>query len=182
MLTIKIPQTEFYDEERNEFVVVKAQTLKLEHSLISISKWESHYCKPFLSDQAKTIEESLYYIECMTINPNIDPNVYRCITDDMMREINEYIEAPMTATTITNLNTSKKRNKEQLTSELLYYYMIAGNVPVEFEKWHLNRLIVLIEIIGIKNDPKAKKMTKGAIMRNNASLNAARRKMMNSKG
>jgi hypothetical protein len=181
MLLIEIPKTEYYDEEKNEFMYVPETTLKLEHSLISISKWESHYCKPFLSREQKTVEESLYYIKCMTINPNIDPNVYRCITNEMMDRVNKYIEAPMTATTI-NDPASSKKNNEILTSELLYYYMIAGNVPVEFERWHLNRLITLIQIIGIKNDPKQKKMTKGSILRQNASLNAARRKAMHSRG
>lgn len=182
MLLITIPKTEYYDEEKNEFSYIAEQTLKLEHSLISISKWESHYCKPFLSKEPKTVEESLYYIECMTINPNIDPNVYRCITNEMMDRVNKYIEAPMTATTINNPAASSRTNNEILTSELLYYYMIAGNIPVEFERWHLNRLITLIQIVGIKNDPKAKKMTKGQIMRQNASLNAARRKAMHSRG
>ena len=182
MLLLEIPAMEYYDEENNEFIKIGKQTLKLEHSLIAISKWESKYCNPFLSKEPKTVEESLYYIKCMTINPNIDPRVYGCITNEMMNRVNEYIEAPMTATTITYNTSSYNRNKETLTSELLYYYMIAGNVPVEFERWHLNRLIKLIEIIGIKNDPKAKKMSKGSIMRNNAALNAARRKAHHSRG
>lgn len=182
MLLLEIPETELYDEEKNEFVTLSKQTLKLEHSLIAISKWESKYCKPFLSKDQKTVEESLYYVQCMTINPNVDPRVYRCITNEMMNRINEYIEAPMTATTISYNTSSNNRRQETLTSELLYYYMIAGNVPVEFERWHLNRLIKLIEIIGIKNDPKAKKMSKGSILRNNAALNAARRKAHHSRG
>lgn len=182
MLLLEVPETELYDEKKNEFVTLSKQTLKLEHSLIAISKWESKYCKPFLSKDQKTVEESLYYVQCMTINPNVDTRVYRCITNEMMNRINEYIEAPMTATTISYNTSSNNRRQETLTSELLYYYMIAGNVPVEFERWHLNRLIKLIEIIGIKNDPKAKKMSKGSILRNNAALNAARRKAHHSRG
>ena len=182
MLQLHIPETEYYDEELNEFKTIKAQTLRLEHSLISISKWESKYCKPFIDKKEKTVEETLYYIECMTLNSGIDPKVYLAITNEMIDEVNKYIEAPMTATTITDRNASSNRNQEILTSELLYYYMIEGGVPVEFEKWHLNRLIMLLRILGIKRDPKAKKMKKGQIMRQNASLNAARRKAMHSKG
>ena len=183
MLLFKIPKTEYYDEVKNEFVTINEQTLKLELSLISISKWESKYCKPFLTKEPKTVEETLYYIECMNTNPRSDPNVYLCIDNAMMDEINEYIEAPMTATTINNNNIGKGRGKqEQLTSELIYYYMIEAGVPIELEKWHLNRLLMLLNVIGIKRDPHAKKMSKGQVMRNNASLNAARRKAMHSRG
>ena len=181
MLLLKIPKTEYYDEERNEFVVKDEQVLKLEHSLISISKWESKYCKPFLSKTPKTIEETLYYIECMNMNPRSDPSVYLCITNDMIEKINAYIEAPMTATQFNNLP-NNRGGKEKLTSEYIYYLMIEAGVPIELEKWHLNRLITLLNIIGVKRDPHAKKMTKGQVMRQNASLNAARRQAMHSRG
>lgn len=181
MLSLKIPKTEYYDEEKNEFVTVNEQVLKLEHSLISISKWESKYCKPFLTKVPKTIEETLYYIECMNTNPRSDPRVYLSITNEMMDEINAYIDAPMTATTISNPGSGRGK-KEQLTSELIYYYMIEAGVPIELEKWHLNRLLTLLNVIGIKRDPHAKKMSKGQVMRHNASLNAARRRAMHSKG
>lgn len=182
MLPIKIPETEYFDEEKNEFVTVKEQELHLEHSLLSISKWEAHYCRPFISDQKMTAEETLFYIRCMTINRNIDPAVYYCLTNEHIEKIIEYIEAPMTATTITDNTPGVKRNKEQLTSELIYYYMVEAGVPESFEKWHLNRLIMLLRIIGIKRDPHAKKMSKSAIMKQNKSLNAARRKARHSRG
>jgi len=181
LLLLKIPKSEYYDEAKNEFVTINEQTLKLEHSLISISKWESKYCKPFLSKEPKTVEETLYYIECMNTNSRSDPNIYLCINNDMMDEINKYIEAPMTATTV-NYPGRGRGKQEQLTSELIYYYMIEAGVPIELEKWHLNRLLILLQVIGIKRDTHSKKMPKGQVMRNNASLNAARRRAMHSKG
>lgn len=182
MLLLEIPETELFDEEKLEFINIPKQTLRLEHSLISISKWESKYCKPFISDEPRTPEETIYYIKCMTINNSVDPNVYRCITDEMVRKINEYIAAPMSATTFHNLSENNRRRKETLTSELVYYYMVAGGVPVEFERWHFNRLMNLITIIGIKNDPNPKKRSKASILKSNAEINAARRKAMHSKG
>ena len=183
MLLLEIPETEFFNEEKNEFITVPKQTLRLEHSLISISKWESKYCKPFITDEPKTVEETLYYIQCMTINPHVDPNVYLCITDDMVGKVNEYIAAPMSATTFHNLEGNRRpRKKETLTSELVYYYMVAGGIPVEFERWHFNRLMNLITIVGIKNDPNPKKASKRSILKSNSQINAARRKAMHSKG
>ena len=180
MLEITIPATEIYDEVNNEFVTTKEQTLKLEHSLVSISKWESKWCKPFISNDKKTVEETIDYIKCMTINKNVDPNVYRCLTAEQINKINEYISAPMTATWFTDKE-NKKTNREQITSELIYYWMVALQIPSEYEKWHLNRLLTLIRVCNIKNQPP-KKMSKRDILSRNAALNAARRKQMNSRG
>ena len=180
MITITIPATEAFDEVKGEFLYSKEQTLQLEHSLISISKWESKWCKPFISNDEKSSEETIDYIKCMTLNPNIDDSVYRCLTKANMKEINDYIDSPMTATTFFE-EKNGKRNREVITSELIYYWMIALNIPFECQKWHLNRLLTLVRVCNVKNQPP-KKMSKKDIMSRNASLNAARRQKFNSKG
>ena len=171
---------EMFDEKTQEFFTLKEQTIQLEHSLISLSKWESKWCKAFLTDNEKTIEETLDYIKCMTITQNVDPDVYKRLGQNNMKIINDYITAPMTATTFHG-NLQKGSNKETITSELIYYWMIALNIPMECEKWHLNRLLTLIRVCNVKNTP-AKKMSKRDIVNQNASLNAARRKQLGSKG
>ena len=180
MLQITIPAVELWDERKQEFITTKEQTLQLEHSLVSISKWESKWCKPFLSKQEKTFEETLDYIKCMTITQNVDPEVYNYLTNENIEEINKYIEAPMTATYFSDDKTAKS-SREQITAELIYYWMIALNIPFECQKWHLNRLLTLIKVCNIKNQPP-KKLSKKEIMSRNAALNAARRKQLNTKG
>lgn len=177
MLTIVIPETEFYDEIKNEFKVVKEQKLVLEHSLVSLSKWESKWHKPFLGKQPKTYEETIDYIRCMTVN-SVDPMAYQGITSANILQINQYIEDPMTATTIKD---QKKGKEEIITAEIIYYWMVALNIPFECQKWHLNKLLTLINVVNIKNKP-AKKMSKKDVMSRNASLNAARRKALHTKG
>ena len=180
MLRITIPAIELWDENKEEFINTKEQTLQLEHSLVSLSKWESKWNKPFLSKDTKTEEEELDYIKCMTITQNVDPNVYKFIPLNVREETKEYINAPMTATWFSE-DKNTKSSSEQITSELIYYWMVAQNIPFECEKWHLNRLITLIKICNIKSQPP-KKMGKKAIMSRNAALNAARRKQLNTKG
>lgn len=179
MLTIEIPDQEFFNEETQEFFTMKGQTLQLEHSLVSLSKWESKWNKPFLSKEDKTAEETIDYIKCMTITQNPKPHIYNLLTDKNILEIKNYIDAPMTATTFSNANQGHSR--EIVTSELIYYWMISLNIPMKCEKWHLNRLLTLIRVCNIKNGP-AKKMSKKEIMTRNAALNAARRKKLNTKG
>ena len=181
------PDREYYDESKDEFVSIKGlekdQKLQLEHSLVSLSKWESKWHKPFIDTLTKgqlSLEETIDYIKCMTLTKNVDERVYDFISEENMKKINEYIANPMTATTISN-HGPKGRNKEIMTSELIYYYMIALNIPNEFEKWHLNRLMMLIQVCSIKNEPP-KKMSRRDIMSRNAALNAARRKQFNTKG
>lgn len=181
MLQITIPEVELWDEKNNRFLYVKEQTLSLEHSLVSISKWESKWCKPFLSSEEKTTAETLDYIRCMTLTQNVNPDTYKYLTRENIREINEYIEAPMSATTIYDPDHTPKHSREKITSELIYYWMIAMNIPLECQKWHLNRLLKLIQVCSIKNTPP-KKMGKQQIMSRNAALNAARRKQLNTKG
>lgn len=181
MLTITIPATETFDEIKGEFVYTNERTLQLEHSLISISKWESKWCKSFLdSKQEKSFEETIDYIKCMTLDKNVGDEVYRCLTQANLDAIHDYIAAPMTATYFSN-NEQGKKNNEQITSELIYYWMIALQIPFECQKWHINRLLTLIRVCNIKNQPP-KKMNKREIMSRNAALNAARRQQMNSKG
>ena len=180
MLRITIPAGEEWDELKQEFITTKEQTLCLEHSLVSLSKWESKWCKPFLTKQERTYEETIDYIKYMTLTPNVDPEVYKFLTNDNMTEINKYIEAPMTATTFSK-DRSSKAGHEIVTSELIYYWMIALNIPFECQKWHLNRLLTLIKVCNIKNAPP-KKMSRRSILSRNASINAARRQQMNTKG
>ena len=179
MLTIVIPETEEYDQRTETFIPRKKETLNLEHSLVSLSKWESKWKKPFLSDDPKTLEESIDYIRCMTINP-VDPSVYRRITQKMMQRINDYISDPMTATTFRE-DPNQRHSREIITAEIIYYWMVALQIPFECQKWHLNRLMVLIRVCNIKNTPP-EKMSRGDIYRQNAALNAARRKAHGTRG
>lgn len=180
MLRITIPAAELWDEAKQEFVTTKEQTLQLEHSLVSLSKWESKWHKAFLGKQEKTSEEILDYIRCMTITQNVKPEIYKFFTNENIQQINDYIAAPMTATYFSNENQGGI-NREIVTSELIYYWMIALNIPFECQKWHLNRLLTLIKVCNIKNTPP-KKMSRQQIMSRNAALNAARRQKLNSRG
>lgn len=181
MLRITIPAgEEQWDEVNQVFIYPKEQTLQLEHSLVSLSKWESKWCKPFLTRQKKTLEETLDYIKCMTLTQNVNPEVYYYLTVPCINQINHYIDAPMTATTFLEDETIK-HSHEQVTAELIYYWMIALNIPFECQKWHLNRLLTLIRVCNVKNQPP-KKMSKRQLLSRNAALNAARRKKTNGKG
>lgn len=180
MLTITVPAREFYDEEQNLFFEVKEQKLQLEHSLVSLSKWESKWCKPFLSKQDKTHEEILDYIRCMTLTQNVKPETYLALTPANMQAIQEYINAPMTATFFSE-NENQKHSREVITNELIYYWMSALGISDNKEKWHLNRLLTLIRVCNIKNQP-AKKKSRRDTINSYAALNAARRKQFNSKG
>lgn len=180
MLHITLPAQEYYDERTETFDQTKEITLTLEHSLVSVSKWESKWHKPFLSNETKTPEETMDYIKCMTLTQNVSPDVYNRLTNENMIEIKKYIEDPHTATFI-NDNPHGPKNREVITSELIYYWMVTLNIPWESQKWHLNRLLMLIRVCNIKNQPK-KKMSQRELMSRNAALNAARRQKMHSKG
>lgn len=184
MLTIKVPSREekdIWDDKIQEFVHLKefkGCTLNLEHSLISISKWEAKWHVPFITSE-KSEEQVLHYIKCMTIDKNIPDEAYECLTLENIQDISEYINDPMTATIVNNVDS--KKGHEIVTSELIYYWMVALNIPFECEKWHLNRLLRLVEVCNAKNTP-AKKMGKNEIIARNKALNAARRAKYNSKG
>lgn len=180
MLEIVVPPNEFYDEKINKFYTFKGAKLQLEHSLVSISKWESKWHKPFLYKlDERTGEEILSYIQCMTITQNVNPLAYRSLTEENVKSIMDYINDPMTATTINRLD--KKTNHEIITAEIIYYYMIELNIPESWEKRHLNKLITLIEVINNKHEPK-KKMSADAIRKQNAMINKQRRAKHHSKG
>lgn len=179
MLKIVIPGIELYDEEKEEFITTKPQTLHLEHSLVSLAKWESKWNKPFLTKDNKTYEETIDYIRCMTITQNISEDTYRLLTSENIQQVNDYIELPMTATTFSNQK--KPPSKDVVTAEIIYYWMISLNIPFECQKWHLNRLLTLINVCNIKNQP-SKKMSKRDILNRNKTLNKARRETLNTKG
>ena len=182
-ITIPAPKSEQWDEKKEEFVYTthgKDTTLSLEHSLVSISKWESKWHKSWIDSKDKTDEETIDYIRCMTITQNVDPEVYSRLTRENINKINEYINDPMTAVYFPQ-EKNKKKSRDTVTSELIYYWMISQNIPVEFQKWHLNRLLALIRVCSMKNDP-GKKMSTNELMRRNTDINKARRAMMKSKG
>lgn len=180
MLRIHVPAQEEWDPVSETFITVKEQDLNLEHSLVSISKWEAKWHKAFLGKTPKTEEEVRDYIRCMTLTQNVNPDVYNCLPQEAYDQINSYIEDPATATTFFD-DEKKSTNREVITSELIYYWMIALNIPFECQKWHLNRLLALVRICSIKNQPN-KKMSKSEIMSRNRALNEARRKAHNSRG
>jgi len=180
MLEIKIPKSRFYNDETMEFITIPETVLHLEHSLVSISKWESKWHKTFLSKAEKTPEERLDYIRCMTLDKSVDPNVYYALTPSNVDEINAYIENPMTATVLRKTEEHGAPKKDKTTAELIYYYMIALNIPFECQKWHLNRLLTLIEVCGRKNAPPKKRGKPNLAGRNR--LNAERRARLGSRG
>ena len=180
MLNLIVPDAEYFDEINEEFIYKKEQALQLEHSLVSLSKWESKWNKAFLGRREKTDEEILDYVRCMTLTQNVDPEVYSRLSSENYAAINADIEAPMTATCFFDDKTARG-NRETVTSELIYYWMISYNIPVEFQKWHLNRLLTLIRVCDIKNTPP-KKRSRRDIMNRHAAINAANRQRFNSKG
>lgn len=180
MLQITIPASEQWDEVNQEFVTTKETTLQLEHSLVSISKWEAKWHKAFLTKREKTAEETMDYIKFMTLTQNVNPAVYNNLTSEVIDQINKYIENPMTATHIYE-DPNGKTSSETVTSELIYYWMVALNIPMECQKWHLNRLLTLVKVCNVKNQPP-KKRSRYDVMSRNKALNEARRKQLNTKG
>ena len=192
-LEITVPGRELYDPVNDLFSYSKETTLKLEHSLVSLSKWESKWKIPFLSlgqqrlgkEKGKqlTPEQLIDYVRCMTLTQNVDPSVYNCLTKENMDAILKYIEDPMTATTINQQQ--KKKGSSQgrvITSELIYAWMAILRIPYEVcQKWHLNRLLTLIQVTGLEQEPP-KKMDPKNVLKQNHSLNAARRMRHHSKG
>lgn len=179
MLTVIVPLSESVNNKR-EFVVVDGFKLEMEHSLVSLSKWESNFEKPFLTKEMKTPEEIFWYIEAMTLTPNVPEDVFKRLSQKNVEEINEYIGAKRTATWFPK-NPNAKQSTETITSELIYYWMIAHNIPVEFENWHINRLFTLIEVCNRKNSPP-KKMGRASMIQQRAALNAQRKAQMGSTG
>lgn len=169
---------ELWDEAKEEFVYLKEFPIQLEHSLLSISKWEAKWKKPFLSKDEKTSEEITDYVRCMTTTPNVPDDVYRRLSSENVAQIEAYIEDSQTATTFTK---EPGGGRSIVTSEIIYYWMVSFGIPFECQKWHLNRLLALIQVCERKNRP-AKKQSQRSIMEQNAALNAQRRKKLGSKG
>ena len=181
MLKIVVPSVELFDEKSSTFTTIKGGEIVLEHSLVSISKWESKWKKPFIDPRnpQKTNEEWFDYIKCMTVTQNVNPILYNGITTEQFKKIFEYIDDPMTATWFSN--EQKRPSREIITNELIYYWMIELGIPMECQKWHLNRLLTLIKVVNEKRKP-TKKMAKKDIYSRNSALNAARRARLNTKG
>jgi len=180
MLTITVPPAEFYDEISASFVTSREETLTLEHSLVSVSKWESKWCKPFLWKTEKTVMEITDYIRCMTVSQNHSPDIYLRMPGEIIKQITEYINAPMTATWFNEADKTRP-GRDVVTSEVIYYWMFSLNIPMECQKWHLNRLLTLIKVCNIKSAPP-KKMGRGARMSQQRALNEARRRQFNTRG
>lgn len=180
MLSIIIPAFECFDEKTNTFLNFPDTPIQLEHSLVSISKWEEKWHKPFLDKKPKTVQESIDYIRCMTLSKNVDPNVFIGITDENIDQINAYMEDPMTATWF-NQKDKEKPSREVITAEIIYYWMIAMNIPPEYQKWHINKLLTLIRVCNIKNAPP-KKTNRADSLAERRALNEARKAKMHSKG
>lgn len=183
MLEIIIPEASLFDNSTSEFINIKEQRLQLEHSLISISKWESKWKKPYLETKEQTIEEFQDYVRCMTITQNVDPNVYRCITAENYKSITSYMTDSMTATWFPNRDKGKKHGKKEvLTAEVIYYLMSSYGIPYDpCQKWHFNRLMTLIRVCEAKEAPPVKMGRREALAQQHA-LNAMRRKKNHSRG
>lgn len=184
MLHIHIDDQELFDERTETFIKINGIDLQMEHSLISLSRWEEKWHIPFLGNEDKTEEQIKDYIRCMTITKNVDPRIYDYIPGSTLKEIFDYIENPMTATWFNDSSdkgSHKSKKKEVITSEIIYYWIISLGIPVQFERWHLNRLLTLIRVINIKNSPK-KNMSQRDILAQNRKLNAARRAKHKSRG
>lgn len=180
MLEIKINAGQAYDDQRNEFIEVKDTVIRLEHSLLSLAKWEAIHEKPYLNRTDLTAQESLDYIHCMCLDKNVDKNALMFLTREQIQQIRAYIDKPMTATTIQDRRPKTGRS-ETITSEIIYYWMISLGIPIEFEKWHLNRLLTLIRICDIKNS-NGTKMPRDKQLSEQRMLNAQRRAKLHSKG
>lgn len=181
MLLITIPGREYWDEKKEEFVYSDSHILHLEHSLVSLSKWESKWNKVFLGKQDSISNEEMFdYIRCMVVDQDVDPDILFSLTSKNIDDINNYINASMTATYFRE-EKKTRASREQVTSELIYYWMISLNIPFECQNWHLNRLLTLIKVCNIKNQPP-KKRNKQSIANDYKAINAARKKQLNTKG
>lgn len=181
MLHITIKGQELWDSKKREFIYTKDTEIVVEHSLVSLSKWESIWQKPFLSTENKTREEFISYIKCMTITQNISDLVFNSITNDIIQQVQKYIENPMTATWFGKDKNQRPGPKKTVTSEVIYYWMVQAKIPFNpCEKWHLNRLLTLIKVCNENNNPH--KQSKGEVYKSNAALNKARRERLHSKG
>lgn len=180
MLKIIIEDEELYDEESNTFQTTERFEFEVEHSLLSLSKWEANYKKPFLSSGKLSTEEIFQYVMYMILTPNVTEKIVNDSSTKIFSEVNDYINSSQSATTFGEMP-QKRGPGEVITSELIYYWMVAFNIPFECEKWHLNRLFSLIRICNIKNSKPEKVSRHEAAMRNRA-LNEKRKAELNTTG
>ena len=186
MLTLEIGTTEFFDELTNKFSTIEGMFIDFEHSLASISEWESKWQKPFLGSEQKTGEQLLSYLKIMTLTPNVPDEVYNRLTPEHISKINAYINSPESATYFSEAETKhtspkRKLGQPEVTSELVYYWMVAYNIPFEAQYWHFNRLMTLIRICNLKNEAQKNQDAKSMASQRRA-LNEARRKKHNTTG
>lgn len=183
MLRIEVKDSQLWDEENNQFINTDYTVLHLEHSLVAISKWESIYKRPYLIPQTFSKKETVDYIKCMCLDDDVPDDVFYAVYGNatLMRQINDYMNSSPTATVVNDIDDKKKHNTEKITSELVYYWMAANGIPFTCETWHIDRLLTLIRVCGVKNQSPKKQSVKDIYARNKA-LNAARRAKHNSKG
>lgn len=179
MLTLEVPIIELYDDKNSSFINIPAHTLKLEHSLVSISKWEAKFHKPFLSNKELSGDLLIEYIRFMTITQNVRDDLFENLPQDLVNKVIDYIQDPMTATTFSDR--TNKPSREIITSEIIYFWMVNFNIPIECQKWHLNRLLALIKVCIIKTS-KQPRMSRKDILSRNAALNAERKARLNTSG
>lgn len=182
MLRLTIPKTELWNETTSTFEYTEEVVVDLEHSLVSLSKWESFYEKPFLSEEPKTREETRYYIGCMCLGEFPSDLTLSRITDAQIQEVDDYISKRHTATWFNEPKTSyRQTNKTVVTAEVIYYWMVSLQIPFECEYWNLNRLITLVRVINNKNQPQ-KKMSRNEAMTQARRLNEERKQQYNTRG
>ena len=181
MLELDIPiGDEYYDDEKGEFILETVK-VQFEHSLVSLHKWESKWKKPFYTRKAKTPEETIDYIKCMTLTEDVDPEIYNHLTPELVTKINNYIDDSMTATTFSKDAGKGGGNGEVITAEIIYYWMMSSGISYECRYWHLNQLLTLVRVFSVKSSP-SKKMPRSELMSRNRSINAARKAQLNTKG
>lgn len=182
MLTLEFAGTEVFNEETNEFLVEDPVTISLEHSLVSLSKWESEFQIPFITDDKKTEEQTIAYVRAMMLADDYPIDLTRRLTSSHIEQVSTYIENQMTATRISEMpKQSGPRSSEFITAELIYYWMVALTIPFECERWHLNKLLTLVKVTNLKNQPP-KKMPRKEAMSRQAALNASRKAQLGTSG
>lgn len=180
MLKLTILGEEHFDDEKQEFVTRGDVTLALEHSLVSLSKWEQIWEKPFLGSEEKSAEETFSYVQCMVVTEDFPPEVFSRLSNDNIKQINDYIDSKMTATWFADTKETTK-SRETITSELIYYWMVALNMPMTWESRHLNNLFTMIRVLNEKNQPE-KKLSRGEIAARNRKLNEERKARFGTQG
>lgn len=182
MLEVIIPEDEFYDQSTNKFITIPSCKIVIEHSLISVAKWESKWHMPYLSDSPRSPIQELDYIKCMIIGSIPNDLTLKTLSAENIKLIRDYINNPMTATTFQkNSKSTGRGKKENTTAETIYAHMFAHSIPIDCQKWHLNRLLTLLRVCDLKNSPRDK-MTKKQTAMWNAEQNALRKAKYNTRG